>query len=322
MDSDSRDSSAPPNNMVVEFRLKNGLCHSCGARIYEIGEAGRVTPLTIPCVALEGRCLFCYPDNNDQRDEELVRRKRRRRSPNEEPEPASSSFSVVKAEPFDGVHASPHVHASPPAARFASLPRAGNGRVGVVEVCAARASNNAVEDEINMEITIQDADHNKFVGVVTEGTRKKGRGIFRYTHIEGEIQGEESVYDGEFESGRMEGQGTIKDPATGCVYEGSFHRGAAHGYGVCTWLQGGWKYEGEWVRDKREGKGRLSQEEAEDGEVYEGEWKNDQWHGKGELKFNGGGRYVGDFKNHKLEGQGRVRQFCNVRLVFCIRGWS
>jgi hypothetical protein len=56
--------------------------------------------------------------------------------------------------------------------------------------------------------------------------------------------------------------------------------------------------------------------------VYEGEWKKDQWHGKGELKFNGGGRYVGDFKNHKLEGQGRVRQFCNVRLVFCIRGWS
>jgi hypothetical protein len=120
----------------------------------------------------------------------------------------------------------------------------------------------------------------------------------------------------------MEGQGTIKDPATGCVYEGSFHRGAAHGYGVCTWLQGGWKYEGEWVRDKREGKGRLSQEEAEDGEVYEGEWKNDQWHGKGELKFNGGGRYVGDFKNHKLEGQGRVRQFCNVGHVFCIRDLS
>lgn len=270
-------SSVPPNHLVVEFRLKNGLCHSCGARIYHIEEeSGRVIPLTIPGVSLEGRCLFCYPDE--------TRCKKRRRVDLE-----TSLPPVIKCEPVED-YSSSHVARLPAHANLSN----DHEEILVGEFDAAQPS---------YEISIQDADQNKYTGVVSEGTAKKGTGLFRFVCKKGEFKGKESIFEGGFENGRMEGKGTIRD-ASGCVYVGSFHLGAAHGSGVCTWAQG-WKYEGDWVMDQREGRGKL-QQDAENGEVYEGEWKKDQWHGKGELKFNGGGRYVGDFRNHKLEGQGRV----------------
>jgi hypothetical protein len=273
--------SVPPNNVVVEFRLKNGLCHSCGARIYQIEDSGRVAPLTIPGVSLEGRCLFCYPDDE-------MRRKKRRRSRNLEQQGNNSEQgTVVKTEPLDDNHV----------ARF---PAHGHGNYNDQEVAVDAV---AQRQNAETEISIQDADHNKYIGVVVEGTAKKGKGVFRFFYKKGELKGKETVYEGEIENGSMEGKGTIRD-ASGCVYVGSFHRGAAHGGGVCTWAQG-WKYEGDWVMDQREGRGKLLQD-VENGEVYEGEWKKDQWHGRGELKFHGGGRYVGDFKNHKLDGEGRV----------------
>ena len=71
-------------DVVIDFRLRNGLCYGCGTRIYDIcshdeGEGtlskeasnsgqGGVKPVTIPGVVTEGRCLHCYPDRKTSND--------------------------------------------------------------------------------------------------------------------------------------------------------------------------------------------------------------------------------------------------------------
>lgn len=55
------------NELVITFRLNNGLCHSCGTRIFDIStepatDTRRMIPLTISGIVKEGRCMYCHPD--------------------------------------------------------------------------------------------------------------------------------------------------------------------------------------------------------------------------------------------------------------------
>jgi hypothetical protein len=381
-----RCSSSDP---VIVFRLKNGLCHICGTRIYLVAENGRISPLTLQGVVMYGRCLHCYPQNQEPQqkspqrvhkkrkayysDEEegttLIRRQRRRKqlqhhgtqhNRNEPRRSCSRSCSpgaVHQHNLPDDVVSSPSVARLPLSVARASqqeiqddddddddkdddelqnldyassksLPADCGREVDEdpmivqqenherAENCDEDDHNEQDDDDIGMRVEIRDYQRYLYVGTLLEGTRRKGRGTFRYVYKKGENKGKEAMYEGEFENGRMHGQGTSRD-AAGCVYRGTFCRGAAHGQGSCTWSEQ-WRYEGEWDMDRREGKGTLQQLNVDDGEVYNGEWKQDQWHGAGDLKFAGGGRYVGDFKHHKLDGIGKVRVVALKQVVLVL----
>jgi hypothetical protein len=379
---------------VIVFRLKNGLCHICGTRIYLVADNGRISPLTLHGIVMYGRCLFCYPEPQEEPqpkaspqqrvskkrkayyyseyDEEgtttMIRRHQLRRkhlqndgtqqyrNPNEPRRSCTSSGSPGAVHQQqdnlpDDVASSPSVARLPLSVARASqqeiqddadddtedderqnidyvssksLP-ADCGRDNDEDPIVGEPenqerlenhdeeddnNNEQDDDDVGMRVEIRDYQRYLYVGTLLEGTRRKGRGTFRYVYKKGENKGKEAMYEGEFENGRMHGQGTSRD-AAGCVYRGTFCRGAAHGLGACTWSEQ-WRYEGEWVMDRREGKGTLQQLNVDDGEVYSGEWKQDQWHGAGDLKFAGGGRYVGDFKHHKLDGIGKVRVYVVV----------
>ena len=324
------------SDVIVEYRLKNGLCHGCGARIYDISN-GTVSPLTIEGVVSEGRCLFCYPDTGTEEKKVKTKDKRKRKvdktsSPSSEkkkpfrrrlrcePEKTPSAPGIKEETVDDGSHsyrdASTDTHASTDTS-VARLPQQPTTKSE--EEDDDSSDDEQIEREMHtingknassLDASIEDVDGNVYHGTVTKGNTQKGSGSFRFVYSTGPNKGKDSTYEGEFENGHMEGHGTSRD-AVCCVYTGEYHKGAAHGNGACSWA-GGWRYEGEWKMDEREGHGKLWQD-VKDGEVYEGEWKDDQWNGMGELKFSVGGRYVGQFKHHQLDGEGRVsccRQRC------------
>ena len=334
------------SNPVLEFRLKNGFCHGCGAQIYVIGEDGRISPLTIPGIVLQGRCLYCYPERQKTEPQkhcggnELLKQHKRQSYDLE----GCESAHVRKKPRLEQAAESTSSIQPETVASNADLPQRQTAsncaqRCSECEVCDLgdsdcfdddeefgndlRGVEPHHEDRKGMRIRIRDHQKYVYVGRLIEGTRHKGKGVFRFLYRKGEHKGKEAEYEGEFEHGRMEGHGTSRD-AAGCVYVGNFHRGAAHGKGTCTWSQQ-WEYDGDWIMDRREGRGTLRQL-VEDGEVYSGDWKQDKWHGRGNLKFAGGGRYVGDFKHHKLDGNGRVSSaysflFANV-LNVCHGGFG
>jgi hypothetical protein len=317
--------------VIVDYRLKNGLCHGCGARIYDLS-SGRVSPLTIEGVVVAGRCLFCYPDTATEEKKETPKDKGKRKadktpsssvnkksfrcrlrsSDHPEHPPAARPFIKEEAVDEDNNSIQRDISTDTSVARLPQKPTKSeeeedNNSSDDDEQQAAKRNNGHTRKRKSsapsLDISIADIDENIYHGTVTKGDTQNGSGSFRFVYPTGPYKGKDSTYEGEFKNGLMEGHGTSVD-AVGCVYTGEFHKGAAHGYGKCSW-SGDWRYEGEWKMDEREGHGKLWQD-VEDGEVYEGEWKDDQWHGKGELRFSVGGKYVGGFKHHQLDGEGRV----------------
>jgi hypothetical protein len=307
------------SDVIVEYRLKNGLCHGCGARIYDISN-GKVVPLTMKGVVREGRCLFCYPDTgveeNKDKPKDKGKRKVDKTSSSDKKKPFRRRFRsdpkhspaapAIKKEPVDGDNSS--YRDTPMDTSVARLPQ----KPTQLKEEDDSSDDDQVKREMDtinrkspssLDISIADIEGNIYHGTVTKGNAQKGSGSFRFVYSKGPNKGQDSTYEGEFENGLLEGHGTSRD-AVDCVYTGEFHKGAAHGNGLCSWA-GGWRYEGEWKMDERSGHGKLWQD-VKEGEVYEGEWKDDQWDGLGELKFSVGGRYVGEFKHHQLHGEGRV----------------
>ena len=87
-----------------------------------------------------------------------------------------------------------------------------------------------------LPLTILDADMNPYKGLIQEGSREKGKGMFTFKYKTGPFTGKTTTYQGAFLNGKIHGHGTITD-ASGCIYVGNFEKGAAQGYGVCTWAQ-------------------------------------------------------------------------------------
>jgi hypothetical protein len=52
----------PPQWMLMEYRIRTGLCPCCGSILYEVDQTtNQMTPLTTENVVFKGRCLYCYP---------------------------------------------------------------------------------------------------------------------------------------------------------------------------------------------------------------------------------------------------------------------
>ena len=84
------------------------------------------------------------------------------------------------------------------------------------------------------------------------------------------------IYDGEWKTGKYEGQGTIKY-SDGTKYAGKWKEGLPNGQGTLTDSNGN-KYVGEFVDGKRQGMGTHT---SANGSKYQGEWKNDKYYGQG-----------------------------------------
>ena len=82
------------------------------------------------------------------------------------------------------------------------------------------------------------------------------------------------LYEGEFLSGEITGEGTMKWP-NGSTYTGQFFEGEKHNQGVLV---------------------------KQNGDTYDGEWHYNDMHGKGTYTKKSGEVMVGVFRNNKLEG--------------------
>ena len=108
------------------------------------------------------------------------------------------------------------------------------------------------------------------------------------------------TYDGEWNDGEMNGDGTMTWP-NGQKYVGHFNNGKLDGKGTMTWPDGR-TYLGDFKQDHLEGKGTMTW--ANERRRYVGDFHDDKMHGKGTLTFADGRMYVGDFEGGKLAGNG------------------
>ncbi len=114
------------------------------------------------------------------------------------------------------------------------------------------------------------------------------------------------IYRGNWERGRMTGQGTYyysDDGDAGPRYVGQLLDGKPHGEGTRYYSHNALLnvYQGSWHDGLRSGNGKMT---FANGDVYEGAWKNDQPNGHGEMQYQDGTSYEGAWLDGKRVGQG------------------
>ena len=92
----------------------------------------------------------------------------------------------------------------------------------------------------------------------------------------------------------------LNDNNRGDLYEGEFQNGAFNGQGTYTSARGE-KYIGEYKDGKYHGRGSYF---FADGDKYVGEYRNGNLSGQGTYTFTNGSKYIGEHKDGKFNGQG------------------
>lgn len=150
----------------------------------------------------------------------------------------------------------------------------------------------------------------------------------------GRLTAGNTVYEGEFRAGKMEGIGKLVQPY-GDEYEGGFLNGLYHGKGVLVskkhygllvekyegnfehgmksghgklLLSNSATYEGSFLQGKFHGKGIYksgpNQLSGRNGYSYDGQWDTGKIHGTGTESYPSGARYEGQFSNGRKHGFG------------------
>ena len=138
-------------------------------------------------------------------------------------------------------------------------------------------------------------------------------------------------YDGQFEAGRMQGQGTMR--VSHGVFEGQFKDGELNGPGRYT-AKNGDSYEGQFVAGEYEGQGTFKDSS---GNRYEGQFHQSQFSGQGvmtdssglttrgtfkdwqptgvlEVSYPGGVTYKGEMDGDRPKGKGELRMADGKRI--------
>ena len=110
------------------------------------------------------------------------------------------------------------------------------------------------------------------------------------------VWGATRQYDGQFDAGRMQGQGTLR--VSHGVYEGQFKDGDLNGPGRYTGKNGE-SYEGQFVAGEYDGQGVFKDGS---GNRYEGQFHQGQFSGQGVLTDSGGQTVRGSFKDWQPVG--------------------
>ena len=157
------------------------------------------------------------------------------------------------------------------------------------------SSGAVIQDSVKH--TLISSSDTPYEGVITEGTKEQGRGIFVVTIDDSLRKG--IRYEGEFLGTKFHGQGTMTFP-DGYKYVGEFKGGNYDGQGTFTFADGR-KYVGEWKDGKQNGQGTHT---WPNGDKYVGDWKDDKPNGQGTYTWPNGDKYVGEFKDGSHNGQG------------------
>lgn len=107
-----------------------------------------------------------------------------------------------------------------------------------------------------------------------------------------------SRYDGEWNDGRMHGQGRLE--IFGNVYTGTFSSSLRQGQGTLQYATGQ-VYEGYWHNDRPHGEGTLK---MADESMYQGQFVAGLMHGTGTFTFRNGDQYEGDWLTNQPSGNG------------------
>ena len=103
------------------------------------------------------------------------------------------------------------------------------------------------------------------------------------------------IYDGEWKTGKYEGQGTIQY-SDGTKYVGKWKEGLPNGQGTLTDSNGN-KYVGEFIDGKRHGQGIYT---MSDGSKYAGQWEDSIPNGEGTYTYADGKIDKGIWKKGEL----------------------
>jgi len=170
------------------------------------------------------------------------------------------------------------------------------------------------EDYISAE-----KEKNSYTGEVTDF--EIGDCVYTGYLIDGQLHGEGkkiyngAVYEGTWEYGYLNGQGTYTN-AEGDCYTGDWVKGLKHGTGTYKWANGD-SYEGAWQDGLRHGTGTY---EWASGNIYTGDWVEGERTGEGKWSSASGDTYTGQFLNGDFDGQGTYRWASRAMYVGSWKG--
>ena len=127
---------------------------------------------------------------------------------------------------------------------------------------------------------------------------------------------EEYKYIGDFKDYKFHGEGRIIYEKEDIIYEGEFNEGYKHGFGKIIFKNKS-SYEGNFEKNNYNGKGQFN---FENGRSYNGYWKNNTMDGKGIFKWENNSKYKGYYKNNMREGNGVYSFGCNLYDGEWVRG--
>ena len=156
----------------------------------------------------------------------------------------------------------------------------------------------------------------------------KGTDYRKWNNCYGHYEFPRIEYKGEWKSGKMHGEGILRE-AWGDIYIGGFSNNLANGFGRQDFyidgvyagyfegeikddflngeaemvLFGDYKYKGQFKQSLFDGYGIM---EWNDGSRYEGYFKKDLADGQGTQNYSDGSVYVGNFKESLRDGQGKM----------------
>ncbi len=141
----------------------------------------------------------------------------------------------------------------------------------------------------------------KHIGKLISGNITNGKGTKLYTKSDSLVKSGWK-YEGNFKNGFESGQGMLYNDGGNLVYNGSWENGLFNGDGTLT--KPSEIYKGSFLNGKKQGKGSL--ENLLDSSSYVGDFKNDLENGFGTYISKEGLKYVGDFKNSHFNGKGKI----------------
>eukprot|EP00978_Attheya_sp_CCMP212_P004038 scaffold8672_cov50-Attheya_sp.AAC.4 len=295
-----------PPDVLVEKLIDHGLCVTCNAQLFEVtGIWGqlwgrrKLNPVTTPGVSMNGRCLYCHPEQESHSVKEEEEQ-------NWEDAATVSIEEVETGEDSDGQPLPPVISLDGlDEERFVGVVLEGNTKKGkgifhyVEETGEHKGKSMIYEGEFaDGFFEGRGSLRDEGVGYVSEGQWKKSK---RHGHIK-ETFKIGDMYEGEIKNDMRDGHGTYTE-ATGNRYEGEWKNDTRNGNGKMFYTTGdGGRYEGEWKNNLMNGNGKRV---FEDGDVYEGNWKDDEFDGQGTYTWADGDHYEGEFKNDMMNGNGK-----------------
>ena len=174
-----------------------------------------------------------------------------------------------------------------------------DGLTGSVSV--VKHTKNVDGEEITAETqVIEYSNGTRYTGEIGRDYLKNGYGMLEFASG--------NIYEGEFKSDAITGNGTIHFLAGGKTmddphdyYEGDFVDGKKQGSGTYTWADGS-TYTGGFENDMRHGQGEYVDS---DGSSYKGTYVNGMKHGSGDATYNDTSHYEGEFYNDMRHGHGK-----------------